>query len=152
MYIQIIGTRIYFGNLFKWGSEYAHLHPNHRTSCNVDNALDLNSRVAKFESRPGHRISWLRYFMFFLSLPKASFGIVLRLGRHRFILTRFEIIVYLSSIYSALHRLNIGNALRGIQLPQSLRICFCAIEFTEYLCFILFSRQRRHSTRLTDGS
>jgi hypothetical protein len=54
-----------------------------KTGCHRGIALDSLSRCPGFESRLGHPLSWLRFFMGFL---QANAGILLRLHHCRFLL------------------------------------------------------------------
>jgi hypothetical protein len=70
----------------------------HSRSCRICKSFASYSERARIESRLWHRLSWLRYFVNFLSHSRKICGIVPRLGHYRFLPDPFQIIIHLSFI------------------------------------------------------
>jgi hypothetical protein len=59
-----------------------------------------------FKSRPGDRLSWLRYFVVFLSSSKQMQGSTSKLGYDHFLPHPFQFIIHLSSYHSLQYSLS----------------------------------------------
>jgi hypothetical protein len=66
------------------------------TDLSSSNALDLYEGGAWFESWLGHLLSWLRFFMVFLSPSRWMLGIIPRLGYDNFLPNPFQFISHLT--------------------------------------------------------
>jgi hypothetical protein len=62
----------------------------------ADLVIKINSLqgAERFEYRPGHRLSWKRFFVVFLSPTQTNAGIVPQLSRDRFLPNPLQFVIY----------------------------------------------------------